>query len=408
MSLPITKKTNHSVATTRQAEQKEEAQAPYLTNRLQLFPDRANIGDGPEKMVWNYLSSYDQTNAASTNHAFRAASLNYSETAFVIEGQDVEQSLSRYLRSDPTKKDDLVPNKNIKNLDISGGIFKSRIISIETLKFIVKYFPNLESLNISYTNLTDEGIAVLTSGLKKLKDLNLESCWQITDTGVALLSRFENLKKLNLSGSTTWGKESLITDKSLFMIATFLPQLESLILTHCQKISDKGIAYLSSLKQLKILNLWDCTHITDESLNTIKTSLKTLESLNLGLCNNITDQGLAGIEELKELKKLTLDRCSQLTDEALRYLTRNTQLNYLDVKRCSNITNKGLSYTAALKELEHLHLTGCEHITKEGVIGLQKELKKIERICLGKTAILKDDLLELKLSFGEKVHIMFL
>ena len=95
-----------------------------------------------------------------------------------------------------------------------------------------------------------------------------------------------------------------ISDNALRKLLAF-PQLESLTITSCPRISNKGLVALKDLPALKTLSLNFCPRIGDDSLQTLQ-SLEQLANLSLDGCTGITDAGLLHLESLPQLKTLSL------------------------------------------------------------------------------------------------------
>lgn len=94
----------------------------------------------------------------------------------------------------------------------------------------------------SCTGIGDDGLAALSSGCKKLKQLNLSYCNEVTDRGLQYLSQVEELSDLELRGLVN------ITDKGLTALAAGCKRLSALDLKHCENINDSGfwsLAYYS-------------------------------------------------------------------------------------------------------------------------------------------------------------------
>ena len=106
-------------------------------------------------------------------------------------------------------------------------------------------------------------------------------------------------------------------------------------------MNDKGMAYLSSLKSLKRLDLTDCSSIGDETLKMVG-GIPTIEVLTLRRAG-FTDAGLESIKTLSKLRAIDL---------------RNT-----------NITDAGVAHLAGIKTLVDVQLenskvsdAGVEHL----------------------------------------------
>lgn len=90
--------------------------------------------------------------------------------------------------------------------------------------------PRLESLNVSYTKITDDGLANL-AGLMELRSLRLWNT-RVTDTGFAKLRRLTKLRSLSLA-------ETRVTDAALRQMSCY-PELQELNLSETQ-ISDAAL-----------------------------------------------------------------------------------------------------------------------------------------------------------------------
>ncbi|MEX2168313.1 MAG: hypothetical protein WD851_03310 [Pirellulales bacterium] len=112
----------------------------------------------------------------------------------------------------------------------------------------LKSLPNLEKLNFSSTNVTDDELTHLAD-LSNLRELALNRT-RVTDQGLAHLAGLKNLEVLNLS-------EDAVTDAGLVHLKN-LRQIEQLHLNET-KVSDAGLMHLAGLKQL----LWLFAYGTD-------------------------------------------------------------------------------------------------------------------------------------------------
>ena len=242
--------------------------------------------------------------------------------------------------------------------------------------------PNLRALDLSSTQLTNNGLAPISRavGLERL-NLNFprHGC-KLTYECLQHLEKLHHLKFLNLSGwswiSSTSGLQSLqhltslealdltdsiYTDEDLRFIAN-LPRLTTLYIgTSYNRRLDKayftnsGLPHLSDLRQLQVLHLTNCTALTDEGM----THLSQLPHLRvLILPSSITD---AGIEVLTKhntkLTHLCLER-SAITDRGLQHLSRLSSLNTLDLSGSGNITDAGLIHLSTIKSLRALKING--------------------------------------------------
>lgn len=105
-------------------------------------------------------------------------------------------------------------------------------------------FKNLETLLVWQTDVTDEGLSVL-SELPKLKKLMLKACSDVTDAGMPAVAKVESLVDLDLSETT---------------------------------VSDEGLKALHGLKNLTTLNVAN-TDVTEEGITAIQEAIPGLNNV---------------------------------------------------------------------------------------------------------------------------------
>jgi serine/threonine protein kinase len=121
--------------------------------------------------------------------------------------------------------------------------------------------PQLELLNLSFTNIGDEGLARLND-LPKLTNVYLVAT-RITDAGLADLVQFNRLTSLFIA-------KTAVTDSGLAHLAA-IPTLNELNLVGC-KLTDAGLVHVQSLKSLRTLNLQD-TSVTARGVARLQLAL---------------------------------------------------------------------------------------------------------------------------------------
>ncbi len=239
-----------------------------------------------------------------------------------------------------------------------------------TLHNVCKDWRNLSLVNdgcldlSGLPNLSDSDLKTIldkASGTR-ITSINLSSCSKITDAGLAHLSNLTSLSLLDL------GYCRNITDAGLAHLSK-LTLLSLLDLRGCTNITDAGLAHLSKLTLLSLLDLGWCSNITDAGLAHLVT-LTSLSSLNLYWCNNITDAGLAHLSKLTSLNSLMLAGCENITDAGLAHLSKLTSLRSLNLSVCTNITDAGLAHLVTLSSLSSLYLGRCDKITDAGLAHL--------------------------------------
>ena len=75
----------------------------------------------------------------------------------------------------------------------------------------------------------------------------------------------------------------------------------------------EGFDYFRGLKHLRYLNLSGCHRVDDHCLHKLTVHLPTLEHLDISNCPSISERGLASLYNLKNLKKLSVENMEGVT-----------------------------------------------------------------------------------------------
>ena len=240
---------------------------------------------------------------------------------------------------------------------------------------------SLKRLDLSLTRVTDLGIERLKP-LTGIEELNLYACEHITDTALAHLRDWANLRKLNLRGTDT-------TDTGLAYVASH-KNLESLDLSITQ-VTDNGMEHLAELTELRELVLGG-NKITALGLSILQLlpELKTLSLSGRQMRNSgfwdaaVTDLDIDEIAKLEQLEHLDLAGL-RLTDLGVSKLASLTGLRSLDLSSTS-VTGRGIAALGELRDLSKLSLSGAEAIDDAAAAGLA-ELAGLAVLDLSETKI---------------------
>lgn len=244
----------------------------------------------------------------------------------------------------------------LMHLNIQGASH----LTAETFQALTQ-LSQLERLDLSATDVND-AILEPIADLKKLEELYLNDCLNISDEGLKLLQNNKELTVLVLKNCPK------ITDAGLAPLAN-LPQLVSLDLSDCPKITSSGLSLLAPLEKLAILKLHACSEIV--SLSPLK-NLPQLTGLDLFL-TGINDASLKAIQHLP-LTWLNISGCD-ISDAGLCEIGLLKDLTSLNLTGCHRINDAGLGCLSTLKELYFLDLSDCPRITYAGLEGLPWEGK---------------------------------
>ena len=219
---------------------------------------------------------------------------------------------------------------------------------------------SLKRLDLSLTRITDLGIERLRP-LTGIEELNLYACEHISDTSLAHLRHWKNLRRLNLRGTD-------ITDTGLAYVASH-HHLEALDISVTQ-VTDNGMEHLAELTELRELTL-GANKITALGLHVLqllpnlkKLSLSGLQMRNSGFWSvAVTDLDIDVITQLDQLEHLDAADL-KLTDLGVKKMAALRRLRSLDLSR-TQISEAGVAALTGIGELRTLHLAGVEEIDDE-------------------------------------------
>lgn len=239
---------------------------------------------------------------------------------------------------------------------------------------VSQFLPNLTELNIAGCSfVTANGLMYIAWGLSNLKLLNLRSCRQVSDRGVGNICG-HNVNVTGAKGNLQL--ETLIlqdcqklSDQALKHISTGLPKLKVLNLSFCCRVTDSGVRYLAKMPSLRKLDVQMCQNISDIGIGYLAEGSARLSHLDVSFCERITDDSLIHISQgLFQLQSLSMCNCN-ITDEGISKMVRTSHdMDTLNIGQCKHVTDVSLQDIANyLKKLKAIDLYGCLNITKHGL-----------------------------------------
>ncbi len=177
---------------------------------------------------------------------------------------------------------------------------------------------------------------------KKLVVFNAQRSTQLTDS---MVSNVVSCNSSQLHTIRLW-ECSQITDESIQHIVQNCGDLQKLSLYDLRGIT-LGFAGMNwcTIPNLKHLDLRNCKGITDTTLLSIGLGCLKLTWLDVAFCVEITDVGAYGVVMgCRGLTTFRADCCVNLTDELLMALIdRGTVMSRLDLYGCDLITSEAMS-----------------------------------------------------------------
>lgn len=246
-------------------------------------------------------------------------------------------------------------------------------VKASSLNYLFFNSPNLEVVDLSNCcQVNNRVIKCIISNCKKLRELNICGCKLVTDSAfyTELFSPVEscmtNLRVLNICGC------SQIVD--LQSIIKHTRDLEVLNISCCRNITISTLEdILQSCANLKELDMSSCDGISDSmyefncyartsiekisisrsklsgpTLEKMISSMENLRHLNLNYCVNVDDQVLGTItSKLARLRTLSLRSCAKISDSSLRNLGEHLkELEHFDISWCPRLTSRSLMLLA--------------------------------------------------------------
>ncbi|XP_073957597.1 uncharacterized protein isoform X2 [Choristoneura fumiferana] len=315
---------------------------------------------------------------------------------------------------------------SLRELDIS---LCSRVTD-QSLVHICKNLVNLEYLNIQRCRaVTDLGIVELHK-LKKLKSLNISQCELITKEGlskgicaeennlleeldihslnldhtglVMILEKLPKLRSLDISYCF-----NAATDTSIQVIFKNQVFLETLKMSHCDKVSDAGFTGMGKVES---------AGESDGPIMSNYDDINTPQRINLGsraeeeivrdakrkrdvmkMCEKLSLDSFTGfsLARLQNLKVLDMSGCNRITDVSLRYAFNFKELTVLNLSRCQQITHEGIEHLVEnCPSIEHFNLVDCYNLKDEAVNSIVKGLHRLQTLELKGCNQLTDKTLE--------------
>ncbi|XP_052576932.1 dynein regulatory complex subunit 6 [Peromyscus californicus insignis] len=192
----------------------------------------------------------------------------------------------------------------------------------------------IRELNLTNCSLLgDASIVRLSERCPNLHYLSLRNCEHLTDLAIECISGMLSLVSIDLSGT-------LISNESLNILSRHR-KLRELSLSECANITDVGIrAYCKTSLFLEHLDISYCRQLSDDIIKTVAIFCTHITSLNIAGCPKITDGGLETLSaKCHYLHILDISGCILLTDQILQDLQMGCkQLRILKMRFCRSIS----------------------------------------------------------------------
>ena len=267
---------------------------------------------------------------------------------------------------------------------------------------LVQAFPDLVELDLS-SNVNMTGAALKQiSALAKLERLTLLQN-RFNDLNTRRLAKLPELRSLDLRGNMEAGDMSLevigklpkltglkhrssaVTDDGLAGLAAS-GTLESLLMQDFVITSASG-AHLAKLSKLSSLEIFRCQGFGSDGV--LALAGLPLARLTLRDLPDVGDPALAVLATLPRLKRLYLHELASVGDEGLRHLAAARELEVLDIWSLPRMTDASIDVIAALPNLKELSIR--ETGVTEAAVGRIAAMQKLQTLTFKNNGSLSAD-----------------
>ncbi|XP_009863317.1 PREDICTED: F-box/LRR-repeat protein 13 [Apaloderma vittatum] len=251
-------------------------------------------------------------------------------------------------------------------------------------------------LNLSYTDITNATLQVLSSSFPNLQYLSLAHCRKFTDKGLLYLGSGKGCHKLiylDLSGCTQISVEGFrniangcsgiqdlvmnsmptLTDRCIQALVEKCQQIASVVFLHSPHLSNTTFKALAGCKLVKVSTEGN-KQITDLSFELMSKCCPYIRHIHMARCPEVTDAGLQMISPLKHILVLNLADCISISDEGVTTFVQGSsgaKLRELNLSNSFRVTDASVTEIAQrCHELTYLNLHHCENVTDAGIEAL--------------------------------------
>lgn len=206
------------------------------------------------------------------------------------------------------------------NLHICGNVQTNAFRGNTGLK-------QLQKLDLAGTKCDDYVLTSVADKTSHLEIISINNCGPgITDFGITYLAeRCSHITTFIIS-RTRFDKTN-VTDACIEAVARMCPLLRNLVVNYCSSIGDSGVIALShGCKYLEEFEIAGCARLTDSAVLSLIKNCQGLRKLNLSECAQITNLSVnTAVTNLKYLRYLNLENCLLLC--GLKFKTIDTIKN---------------------------------------------------------------------------------
>jgi len=238
-------------------------------------------------------------------------------------------------------------------------------------------------------HLTGEGIKHLQLCVN-LTTLNLNGCQKITPATIETV-----LKSCKLVRTLAIGGMATLEDQSLVPILRADSKIQRLCLNNCSRLTNYAVEAAAKILKtsLEELEVAYCANIDDDAIIHLAQNAPNLTSLNLYGCYKITDRALEALSTLpsgtSQLKQLNLSMCQSITNQGLKFLVEgqtncSLTLESLNLYNCIKVSNPGIILIGnKCPKLKFLGVFGLDELDINGLENFLASATRLEKLDCG-------------------------
>ncbi|XP_074726008.1 F-box and leucine-rich repeat protein 13 [Strix uralensis] len=391
---------------------KESQKGCFESNDLTVRHKTSHLPEKAILQIFRYVNLVDLARCAQVSQTWMLltqnsslwSAINFSAVKHKVQDQIVVNILQKwrpyvlhlnlrgcYSLHWPTFKS-ISECKNLQDLNLS----ECQGLNDESMRLISEGCRALLYLNLSYTDITDGTLRLLSSSFPNLQYLSLAHCRKFTDKGLLYLGTGKGCHKLiylDLSGciqisvdgfrniargcsgiqDLLINKMPTLTDRCIQVLVEKCQQIVSVVFLDSPHLSDTTFKALAECKLVKV-SIEGNSKITDLSFKFMSKYCPYIRHIHMADCQKITDAGLEMISPLKHILVLNVADCIRISDGGVRPFVQGssgTKLRELNLTNCIRVTDASVTEIAQrCHELTYLNLRYCENVTDAGIEAL--------------------------------------
>ncbi|KAE9457721.1 hypothetical protein C3L33_10376, partial [Rhododendron williamsianum] len=289
----------------------------------------------------------------------------------------------------------------LKRFSLARSLYPS--VTFSAISSFLNKYRSLEHLCLAGTDLlTDEKISDLSQCLCALVLINLDLCYNLTESTLFTLAKncplLEDISMegTNLGGGGGDGATNIVKN----------PRIKSLNFKNNRNLSDECLAKLASVcPSLEVLDVSSCHGITENGISDSLKSASKIRKLQINKCRGIKNIGNGF--ELSELVVLGAARSGINGNGLVVIGNRCRWLLNLNLDSCLGVTTVGLkAILTNCKRLRELSFTGCPNVRMETIDWLVFSRPSLRKIILPHSSLPSKNQSELFLRHGCLVTTM--